>query len=131
MRFLLFALLLAGCATDRSGIVIDAVTGAIQSAPEVENERYFSLLPWALTGCGLLVFLFGWYTTDPTDNVPCTVIFGVLLALSLAVAKAGARMALVAELSCYASLVVCIIFYAKDYVKKNFTHNSKGLERIE
>ena len=123
MKYLLLMPLLIGCAAGGGGAVIDSVTGAIVSAPLVEGKAYFSLLPWALTLCGLGVFLFGWYTPDPRDNVPCTMIFAVLMALSFAVAKNGQKMADVATWACYASAVVCIGFYVKGYIQKHYKNN--------
>lgn len=129
MRILILSLLLFGCFRDSA--VVDTATGVIKSVPETEGDKYFSLLPWVLTFCGLGVFLFGWYTPDPRDNVPCTVIFGVLLALSLAVARGGERMALVAEIACYVSAVACIAFYIKGYIQKNYLSDSNRLKESE
>lgn len=119
LKFILI-LLLFGCVGSNAGGVVAQVGEVIQSAPVVEGQAYFSLLPWALVVCALGVFLFGWYTPSPRDNVPCTVIAGVLMALSMAVAKNGQKMADVATWACYASAIVCIIFYVKGYIQKHF-----------
>lgn len=109
-------IMFTSCATRSDGSTL--LTKATEVAPIVAGQTYLSLLPWVLTLCGLAVFLFGWYTPDPRDNVPCTVIFGTLLALSYATAVHGEQMANVATIGCYVSAVVCIGFYVKGMIHK-------------
>jgi len=123
-KFLVMAILFCGCATGQT-VVTDAVTGAIISAPPVEAGAYFSILPWVLVACALAVFLFGWYTPSPRDNVPCTVIAGSLMAFSMAVAKNGERMADLATWACYASAVACIVFYVKGHIQKHYLNKNE------
>ena len=123
MKKYILILLLVGCGSvDRSGTVIDAVTGAIVSAPPVEEgDKFFAVLPWLVSVCALLVFVFGWYTPSPRDNVPCTVASGVLMAFAMAVARHGKQISDVVTWSCYVAFgitaLICLIFFIKGLVQ--------------
>ena len=127
MRFILLAIFLAGCGS--TGVADKAKEAVIlPHIKGVDNPAFFSMLPWVVVACGLIVFLIAWYTPDKRDDVPAFIIFGACVAFAMALARNGVQMSIYVERVIYLISVVGAGYLGRGWYLREKNKNNRADE---